>query len=64
MTNIISIKNFSMQFGDIKAIDDLSFDIKRGETFCLLGRNGRGKTTTIRALLWIYAPKIGTLNID
>ena len=53
-----------MQFGNTKVIDDLSFDIKRGETFGLLGSNGSGKTTTIRALLGIYQPTKGELLID
>jgi ABC-2 type transport system ATP-binding protein len=43
---------------------DLSFDIKRGETFGFLGSNGSGKTTTIRALLGIYQPTSGILHID
>ena len=64
MDSIISIKNFSMQFGKTKVIDDLSFDVVRGETFGLLGSNGSGKTTIIRALLGIYIPTSGALLID
>jgi len=64
MDSIISIKNFSMQFGRTRVIDDLSFDIMRGETFGLLGSNGSGKTTIIRALLGIYIPTGGALLID
>lgn len=64
MTDIISIKNFTMKFGAATVIDDLSFTIKRGETFGLLGSNGSGKTTTIRALLGIYIPTGGDLYID
>jgi len=64
MDSIISINNFSMQFGKTKVIDDLSFDIIRGETFGLLGSNGSGKTTIIRALLGIYIPTAGSLLID
>ena len=64
MDSIISIKNFSMQFGRTRVIDDLSFDIMRGETFGLLGSNGSGKTTIIRALLGIYIPTSGSLLID
>lgn len=62
--NIVEIKKFSMVFGKSKVIDRLSFDIKRGETFGLLGSNGSGKTTTIRALLGIYEPSEGQLLID
>lgn len=62
--NSIEIQNFTMQFGDTKVIDDLSFDVKKGETFGLLGSNGSGKTTTIRALLNILRPTSGTLLVE
>ena len=61
---IIQVKNFSMKFGNTSAIDDLSFEVKRGETFGLLGSNGSGKTTTIRTLLGIYQATAGKLLID
>lgn len=61
---IVSIKDFVMKFGNNTVIDGLSFDVKRGETFGLLGSNGSGKTTTIRALLGIYPPTGGQLLID
>lgn len=53
-----------MHFGAKKVIDGLSFDVARGETFGFLGSNGSGKTTTIRALLGIYRPTAGTLEIN
>jgi ABC-2 type transport system ATP-binding protein len=53
-----------MDFGDRTVIEDLSFDVRRGETFGLLGSNGSGKTTTIRALLGIHQATAGTLHID
>ncbi len=53
-----------MDFGKTTVIRDLSFDVRRGETFGFLGSNGSGKTTTIRALLGIYQPTAGTLHID
>lgn len=62
--NLVSIDHFSMTFDKTTVINDLSFDIKRGETFGFLGSNGSGKTTTIRALLGIYPPTKGTLTID
>ncbi len=61
---IIQIQDFSMHFGDTTVIDHLSFDVKRGETFGLLGSNGSGKTTTIRTLLGIYQPTAGSLTIN
>ncbi len=61
--NIIEIDHFSMAFGSTTVIDNLSFDVKKGETFGLLGSNGSGKTTTIRALLGIYPPTSGKLFV-
>lgn len=53
-----------MQFSKTTVIDNLSFEVKKGETFGFLGSNGSGKTTTIRALLGIYQPTAGDLLID
>ena len=64
MSDIITIKDFVMTFGKTKVINNLSFTVKRGETFGFLGSNGTGKTTTIRALLGIYPPTSGELLID
>ncbi len=61
---VIEINNFTMRFGDKTVIDDLSFDVKKGETFGFLGSNGSGKTTTMRALLGIYQPSAGELLIN
>lgn len=62
--NIIDVEQFSMRFGTTMVIDKLSFSVKRGETFGLLGSNGSGKTTTIRALLGIIQPSDGKLLIN
>ena len=64
MEKIIEVKNFKMTFGNKTVIKDLSFDVKKGEIFGLLGSNGSGKTTTIRALLGFYTPTDGELLID
>jgi len=62
--NIIEVNHFAMAFGDKTVIRDLSFAVKKGETFGFLGSNGSGKTTTLRALLGIYEPTKGELLID
>jgi ABC-2 type transport system ATP-binding protein len=62
-TPLVTVSHFRMDFGKKTVIKDLSFDIKKGETFGLLGSNGSGKTTTIRALLGIYQPTGGELLI-
>jgi ABC-2 type transport system ATP-binding protein len=61
---IIDVRDFTMRFGDATVIDGLSFAVGRGETFGLLGSNGCGKTTTIRALLGIYTPTSGELLVQ
>ncbi len=60
----IHIENFSKSFGNLKAVDSLSFDVNDGEVFAFLGANGSGKTTTIRCLLKIYQKDSGTLLIN
>lgn len=53
-----------MTFGGYEVIKDLSFEVKQGEIFGLLGSNGSGKTTTIRALLGLYQPTSGELLVS
>ena len=57
--NIIEVERFSISFNGKTVIKNLSFNVQRGETFGLLGSNGCGKTTTIRALLGLYTPDKG-----
>ncbi len=64
MKNIVEVKNFKMVFGDKTVIKDLSFEVKKGEIFGLLGSNGSGKTTTVRALLGFYHPTAGDVLVD
>jgi len=63
-TPLVHVDHFGMDFGKKNVIRDLSFDVMAGETFGLLGSNGSGKTTTIRALLGIYLPTRGNLQIN
>ena len=63
-SNIIEVDKFTMRFGQTTVIDKLSFQVARGETFGLLGSNGSGKTTTIRALLGIVQPTAGSLLVN
>jgi len=58
--NAISVKKLSKHFGDLKAVDDISFEVKEGEIFGLLGPNGAGKTTTIKMLTTLIPPTSGT----
>jgi oligopeptide transport system ATP-binding protein len=55
---------FQRHVGDIKAVDGLSFEIKRGETLGLVGESGCGKSTTGRAILQLYRPTAGTVEFE
>ena len=60
---MISVKELKKFFGDVKAVNGISFDVKKGEVFGLLGPNGAGKTTTIKLLLGLLEPLEGTIKI-
>ena len=60
----ITIKNLSKTYGKLKAVDDLSIEIKAGEIFGFLGPNGSGKTTTIKMLCGLIAPTSGNAIVN
>ena len=64
MNNILEIKNLKKYFGDIKAVDDISFSVKDGELFSFLGLNGAGKSTTINIICDVYKKDCGEVWID
>ncbi|HAF48685.1 MAG TPA: sodium ABC transporter [Anaerolineaceae bacterium] len=61
--SIIETVNISKRFGDVQAVDNLSFEVQPGEIFGLLGPNGAGKTTAIRMILDIFEPDSGEIRI-
>ena len=63
MTNAIEVHNLTRKFGDFTAVDQVSFEIPRGEIFGLLGPNGAGKTTTIRMLCGLLMPTSGEARV-
>ncbi len=62
--NIIEVKNLTKQFGDLMAVDKVSFSVAKGEIFAFLGPNGAGKTTTIKMLTTLLKPTSGEVLID
>ncbi|MEE0995871.1 MAG: ABC transporter ATP-binding protein [Paludibacteraceae bacterium] len=57
---VISVKNLTKRFGDFIAVDNISFDVRRGEIFGFLGANGAGKTTAMRMLCGLSYPTSGS----
>jgi ABC-2 type transport system ATP-binding protein len=62
--NAIEVKNLTKQFGDLTAVNQISFEVEKGEIFGFLGPNGAGKTTTIRMLTGLLTPDSGDIFID
>jgi ABC-2 type transport system ATP-binding protein len=63
MTHTIDVQNVTKRYGQKAAVDDVSFEVRRGEIFGMLGPNGAGKTTTIRMILDIIKPDSGTIRV-
>jgi ABC-2 type transport system ATP-binding protein len=61
---VITIQGLTKRFGDIVAVDDLSFEVDQGTVVGFLGPNGAGKTTTLRTLLGLVTPTAGRARID
>ena len=61
--NAIEINNLTKKFGDFKAVDDISLNVKKNEIFGFLGPNGAGKSTTIRVLCTLAQPTSGSAKI-
>ena len=60
---VAEFKDVSKSYGDVRAIDDLTIEIRRGETVALLGPNGAGKTTTLGLLLGLLSPSSGSISV-
>ena len=61
---MIEVHNLSKSFGDVHAVQDLSFSVPAGEIFAFLGPNGAGKTTTIKMLTTLLRPSTGNIRLD
>lgn len=63
MSLAVEVKNLVVQFGDFKAVNNITFDVPQGEIFGFLGANGAGKTTTIRVLCGLLIPTQGEVMV-
>jgi len=63
-SRMIKVKNLSKKFGDLVAVDDITFEVKSGEIFGFLGPNGAGKSTTIKILTTLLSPSEGHVTLN
>lgn len=61
---MISFSHVSMWFGDRRVLDNVSFTVNRGETLCILGRSGVGKSVALRILMGFLRPQVGSIRVD
>ena len=64
MENIIEVKNLKKSYGDFCAVNNVSFEVKKGEIFGILGPNGAGKTTTLEMIEGLRPIDEGTVTVD
>ncbi|MDA0706905.1 MAG: ABC transporter ATP-binding protein [Proteobacteria bacterium] len=58
----LSVRNLSIEFGGVHAVEDISFDVAPGETFAIIGPNGAGKSTIFNLISRLYTPTAGTMH--
>src|SRR5690349_5025109 len=63
MTVMVEIDHLSKDFGDLRAVDDISLNVAKGEVLGFLGPNGAGKTTTMRMIAGFLKPTAGTVRV-
>jgi phospholipid/cholesterol/gamma-HCH transport system ATP-binding protein len=61
---LISFSHVSLWFGDRRVLDNVSFVVNRGETLCILGRSGVGKSVSLRILMGFLKPQVGSIRFD
>ena len=63
MNSIIEVNNLEKKYGDVNAVNGISFSVERGEVFAILGPNGAGKTTTVEMIEGLRKPNSGSINV-
>ena len=61
---MIKVENIVKQFNDLKAVNDVSLDIKKGEIVCLIGPSGSGKSTVLRCINGLEKPESGHIYVN
>ena len=60
---LVEMKNITKKFSGVTALDNISFDVRKGEVHVLLGENGAGKSTLMKILSGAYQPTSGSINL-
>ena len=61
---MLSINNLTVKYGQITAVREISFEVKKGEIACIVGPNGAGKSTTLLTISGVLKPSDGDINLD
>ncbi|MBW1942770.1 MAG: ATP-binding cassette domain-containing protein, partial [Deltaproteobacteria bacterium] len=61
MTDILKVNHLTKEFGRLRAVDDLSFEVREGEILGVIGPNGAGKTTVFNLLTGVFKPDEGSI---
>jgi branched-chain amino acid transport system ATP-binding protein len=64
MSALLTVSQLSVSYGGIQAVRELSLEVAAGEMVCLIGANGAGKTTSLKAISGLIAPKAGSVRFD
>ncbi|MDD2259771.1 MAG: ABC transporter ATP-binding protein, partial [Acholeplasmataceae bacterium] len=64
MDKILEVNHLTKKFGDLVAVNDISFYVKRGELYAFLGQNGAGKSTTIRMMITLLSKDSGSVKLN
>ena len=61
--NVIEVQNLHKAYGSTVAVEDISFNVQKGEIFCIVGPNGAGKSTTVESIMGLRQPDNGTIRV-
>jgi polar amino acid transport system ATP-binding protein len=64
VTKVVDVVGISKRFGDLEVLCDISFQVQKGETVCLLGPSGSGKSTLLRCINWLERPDAGHIYLN
>ncbi len=63
-TSLLEVNDLGLRFGGVKALDGVTFDVRRGELFAVIGPNGAGKTSIFNCLNGVYKPQRGSITLE